>query len=256
MLPVLVRRFGGGDLSIMLEKAKQADKTYVVARLQRQQMAFWRREGLTTDQVFKFYKLDDGATNLLENPGLKIWMKYADDFINPEDPTLVVKKLQKTYSDEALAQILLKGKTVASTEKLATDLQLRLWLKDLVPPEKVFRLLSLNKADDVFGSPQFQTWIRYSKDYAKQNPHAHKATLIDTLLDNFDTAAIVSLIKTRPNTISGKHYASQVERDLVKRWVAEGKSLDFVVAKLRTSTTNQKFVAGLYNKYKKLQTPA
>nr|QPM65698.1 RxLR23-2 [Phytophthora capsici] len=255
MLPTLVRQFGGDDLSIMLEKAKQADKTYGVAlRLQGEQMKLWRREGLTTDMLFKIYKLDDGATNLLENPGIKIWMRYADELF-PGDSTLLFKKLQKTYSDEALSKILINGKTVASTEKLASDLQnqqLRYWLKDLVPPEKAFQLLSLNKgADDVFGSPQLQTWIRYNAAYAKQNPYAHKATLIDTLLENFDTAAMVKMLKTRPNTAYGKHLAGGVERDLIKRWVTDGKPLKFVVENLGSSSPAKKeFVTGLYNKYK------
>eukprot|EP00644_Phytophthora_capsici_P000583 jgi/Phyca11/21373/fgenesh1_pg.PHYCAscaffold_93_\ len=143
MLPTLVRQFGGDDLSIMLEKAKQADKTYGVAlRLQGEQMKLWRREGLTTDMLFKIYKLDDGATNLLENPGIKIWM-----------------------------------------------------------------------------SPQLQTWIRYNAAYAKQNPYAHKATLIDTLLDNFDTAAIKGNLSISSNLGS-------------------------------SSPAKKEFVTGLYNKYK------
>ncbi|KAL3659369.1 hypothetical protein V7S43_015640 [Phytophthora oleae] len=261
MLPTLVRQYGGDDLSIMLEKAKQADKTYGVAlRLQGEQMKLWRREGLTTDKLFSIYKLDDGAKNLLENPGLKIWTRYADEF-NPGEATTLFKKLQKTYSDEALSQILIKGKTVSSTEKLASDLQnqqLRHWLDTLQPPENVFKLLSLNKgADDVLGSPQLQTWIRYNAAFAKQNPYAHKATLIDTLLENYGTASMVSMLKTRPNTAYGKHLASGVERDLIKRWVSAGKSLEFVTGKLGTTSPSKKeFVEGLYHKYKRLPTAA
>ncbi|KAG1696730.1 hypothetical protein DVH05_017952 [Phytophthora capsici] len=227
MLPTLVRQFGGDDLSIMLEKAKQTSKTYDVAwKLEGEQMKLWKREGLTTDMLFRVYKLDDWDSHLLVNPGINIWMRYADELF-PGDSTLLFKKLQKTYSDEALSKIFITGKKIASTKKLASDLQsqqLRLWLDSSVPPKKVFQLLSLNqRADDVLRSPQLQTWFWYNAAYAKQNPNARKVTLVDTLLENFDTAAMVSLIRTRPNTIYGRRYASRVERGLIKRWVADGK---------------------------------
>ncbi|KAK1935388.1 hypothetical protein P3T76_010613 [Phytophthora citrophthora] len=258
MLPTLVRQYGGDDLSIMLEKAKQADKTYGVAlRLQGEQMKLWRREGLTTDQLFKIYKLDKGTSNLLENPGIGIWMRYANELF-PGDSKLLFKKLQSSYSDEALSQILIQGKKVSSTEKLASDLQtqqLGAWLKDVVPPEKVFKLLTLDKgADTVLSSPQLQTWIRYNAAYngaTKSNPFAERTTLIDALLKHYGTASMVSMLKTRPTTAYGKHLASGVERDLIKKWATGGKSLDFVVNNLGGSTTAKKeFVTGLYNKYK------
>ncbi|KAK1935391.1 hypothetical protein P3T76_010616 [Phytophthora citrophthora] len=260
MLPTLVRQYGGDDLSIMLEKAKQADKTYVVAlKLQGEQMKLWRREGLTADKFFSIYKLDDGATNLLENPGIKIWMRYADEFTG--EPTTLFKKLQKTYSDEHLSKILNKGMTVSSSKKLVSDLQnqqIRHWLETGQPPENIFKRLSLHKeGDNLFSSPQVQTWILYNSAYARQNPHAHKVKLIDALLENYDTSPMVSMLKTKPKKLYREHLAAGTERDLIKRWVSDGKPLEFVVTgKLGTTGPQNKFVTSWYLKYKTMQTAA
>ncbi|KAK1935390.1 hypothetical protein P3T76_010615 [Phytophthora citrophthora] len=116
----MLQRKYGEEQSKALEKA---DKIYGVAlKLQREQMNAWKHKGLTTDELFGMYKLDNGTMNLLETPGIKIWTRYADEF-NPGEPTTLFKKLQKTYSDEYLSKILIKGKTVSRTEELASDLQ-------------------------------------------------------------------------------------------------------------------------------------
>ncbi|KAG1696731.1 hypothetical protein DVH05_017953 [Phytophthora capsici] len=253
MLPTLVRQFGGDDLSIMLEKAKQADKTYGVAlRLQGEQMKLWRREGLTTDQLFKIYKLDDGATNRLENPGLKIWTRYADEFINSGDSKNLFKQLQKTYSDEALSKILINGKTVASTEKLASDLQnqqLRHWLKDLVPPEKVFKFLALDKgADDVLASPQLQKWLQYADSYnSLKNPFITKVNLIDMLTKHYSNSALATMLKssTTSSTYS-KRMAAVVEGDLLTTWAKAGKPVEYVTKMLGTNPAQMKRLEAAY----------
>ncbi|KAL3659372.1 hypothetical protein V7S43_015643 [Phytophthora oleae] len=240
MLPTLVRQYGGDDLSIMLEKAKQADKTYGVAlRLQGEQMKLWRREGLTTDKLFSIYKLDDGAKNLLENPGLKIWTRYADEF-NPGEATTLFKKLQKTYSDEALSQILIKGKTVSSTEKLASDLQnqqLRHWLDTLQPPENVFKFLALDKgAENVLASPQLQKWLRYADNFNTENPFTTRATLIDMLTKHYSNSALATMLKSSTATSTySKRMAAVVEGDLLSKWAKAGKPVGYVTKMLGTT---------------------
>ncbi|KAK1935387.1 hypothetical protein P3T76_010612 [Phytophthora citrophthora] len=254
MLPTLVRQYGGDDLSIMLEKAKQADKTYGVAlRLQGEQMKLWRREGLTTDQLFKIYKLDDGSKNLLGSQELKIWTRYADEFISPGDSTNLFKQLQKSHSDETLSQILIQGKKVSSTEKLASDLQnqqVNHWLDTLVPPEKVFKFLALDKgAENVLASPQLQSWLRYAGSYnSLKNPFLTKVSLIDVLTKHYSNSALATMLKSSTATSTySKRMAAVIEGDLLTKWAKAGKPAEYVTNMLGTTPAQIKKLEAAYS---------
>lgn len=59
------------------------DRTKSIATdLQTQQMKIWKSVGLSTDEVFKAFKLNDGVAGLLPNPALSIWLRYMNEF-NP-----------------------------------------------------------------------------------------------------------------------------------------------------------------------------
>ncbi|POM64586.1 Avirulence protein (Avh), partial [Phytophthora palmivora] len=144
MLPTLMTQYNDEALSKMLEAAKQVESTKSVAtKLQSEQMTIWKKADLSADALFKIYKLDDGVSNLLANPAINIWVRYADEF-NPGTKTTLFDTLRKHYSDETLSQLLIAARKVPSTEKMAVDLQnkqIRVWLDKLESPETVFKFL-------------------------------------------------------------------------------------------------------------------
>ncbi|KAG6942067.1 hypothetical protein JG688_00018330 [Phytophthora aleatoria] len=177
MLPTLINQYGQSRLARMLEEAKQVGTTKDIAtKLQTEQMTLWKHKGVTADDVFQSYKLDNGMSSLLANPGVNIWIRYTDKF-NPGPKTTLFEKLRTTYSDTVLSQILIAAKKSPKTEVLATNLQnqqLRVWLDRLEPPENVFKLLMLDKgADGLLDNPQLKTWLRYTDTYRKENPYSN-----------------------------------------------------------------------------------
>ncbi|ETK79280.1 hypothetical protein F441_15107 [Phytophthora nicotianae CJ01A1] len=243
MFPTLMKQYGQSRLARMLEEAKQVGTTKDVAtKLQTEQMKFWKDAGVTTDDIFKSYKLDSGVTNLLDNPGVNIWIRYADEF-NPGSKIMLFEKLRSTYSDTALSQILIAAQKSSKTELLASKLQnqqLRVWLDRLEPPENVFKLLMLDKgADGLLANPQLQTWIRYTETYRKENPYARKVTVIDTMMSYYSDTAMSTILKTA-RTHKARYAASGLERDLLARWATAKKPIEYVTKTLRPSTAAEK----------------
>ncbi|OWY90871.1 Avirulence (Avh) protein [Phytophthora megakarya] len=187
----------------MLEAAKKVESTHDVAtRLQNEQMKLWKNGGLTTDQLFTAYKLnvfDDELKNLLANPGVNVWIKYADEF-NPGEKTTLFDTLRKSYPDDiVLSKVLTAGMKDAKTEMLATELQAKQvnrWLDDLQPPENVFTLLSLDKGGaDLLANPQLRTWVQYAERYKENNPFTTKLTLFAALKAHYRDRVLVKMIR-------------------------------------------------------------
>ncbi|KAF4136453.1 hypothetical protein GN958_ATG14348 [Phytophthora infestans] len=243
MLPTLMKKYDQARLGRMLEEAKHVDATKDIAtRLQSEQMRFWKNSGVTADNVFKFYKLDKGVSNLLENPAMNVWIRYANDF-NPGPKTTLFEKLSKSYSDTTLSQILIAAQKSKKTEVLAADLQsqqIRVWLDRLEPPENVFKLLILDKgADGLLANPQMQTWIRYSEKYLRENPYSAKVTVIGTLTKYYSDTAMVTILKTA-RTHKARYAASGLERDLLAKWARAQKSTDDNLKTLKPSTAAER----------------
>ncbi|POM81626.1 Avirulence protein (Avh) [Phytophthora palmivora] len=249
MLPTLMRQYSGESLSMMLEAAKQVGSTKSVAtKLQTEQMKIWKNAGLSTDELFKIYKLDDGVSNLLANPAMNIWVRYMNEF-NPGTKTTLFDTLRKHYSDETISQVLIAAKKVPTTEKLAVELQhkqIRAWLNNLESPETVFKFLMLDKgADKLLDNPQLKTWLMYTEWFRTKNPYARKVSLIDTLMDNYSGKALSTMLKSATSDYS-RIMASTLEGQLLGRWARSGKSLDEVLELLGTTPAKKKVLTAIY----------
>ncbi|POM81284.1 Avirulence protein (Avh) [Phytophthora palmivora] len=238
MLPTLVKQYNDEPLSKMLEAAKQVESTKSVAtRLQTEQMKIWKKADLSTDELFKIYKLDDGVSNVLANPAINIWLRYADEF-NPGTKTTLFDTLRTHDSDETLSQC-----------QLAVDLQnkqIRLWLDNLESSETVFKFLMLDKgADKLLDSPELKTWLRYAETFRTENPYARKVSLIDTLMGHYSDKALATILTSATSDYSSR-MASILEGALLGRWARAGKSLNEVLELLATTPAKEKFLKVVY----------
>ncbi|KAI9982301.1 hypothetical protein PInf_008216 [Phytophthora infestans] len=214
------------------EAAKQTESTKDLAtKLQTEQMETWKRAKLSTDSLFNMYKLDSEAKDLLASPGLRIWVRYAEEF-NPGPKTTLFEKLHASYSDFALSQLLLLSKKAPSTEKLATSLQreqLQTWLNSGKQPQTVFKVLRLDsEADNLFASPQFKIWLDYSLDFRKKFPRANTVPVIDTLVAHYGDAALSRIIKAAKEGAGTKTWAVYYEQALVGKLLKAEKTPAYI----------------------------
>ncbi|OWZ09582.1 Avirulence (Avh) protein [Phytophthora megakarya] len=254
MLPTLMRQYETIPLSTMLEAAKKVESTRDVAtRLQNEQMKLWKNGGLTTDQLFTAYKLDvlnGGVKNLLANPGVKIWIKYADDFY---PGTTLYDKLRKTYSDDAvLSKLLIAGMEDSKTKTLATELQTKLvkdWTEKLQPPAVVFKFLALDKgADNLLASPHLRTWVQYAEGYKGNNDFTTKLTLFEALKTNYNDDVLVHMINSAQYSVSKQEimYAENVLDGLLGKWAQQPVKLRSVLEKLDLTKEKATVVKSVY----------
>ncbi|OWZ07306.1 Avirulence (Avh) protein [Phytophthora megakarya] len=234
MLPTLLRHYDGVQLSTMLEAATKVDSTYGVAkRLQGEQMKLWRREGVTADYLFSFYKLDvldDGVKNLLAKPGVNIFIRYADEF-NPGVQTTLFEKLRKTYSDTVLSQLLIAGMKDPNTKTLATELQAK------------------QGAENLLVSPQLYTWVKYAERYKANNEFTAKRTLFDALRSHYSDDALVTMLRSASRVKAKRDtlYVRYVENALLDDWAKAKKPASEVLTALGVTHAKKNEVMAAYS---------
>ncbi|POM81283.1 RxLR effector candidate precursor [Phytophthora palmivora] len=219
MLPTLTTQYGDKGLAKMLEAAKQVESTKSVAtKLQSEQMKVWNKADISTDRLFKIYRLDH-ESNPFANPVIHILSRYSDEFFSSKK-TALLDTLRVHYSDSELSQILIAARKVPSTKRMARKLEdelLRFWLSNLKSPDEVFRYLQLDKgANNLLDSMQLKTWLRYEdlfKFEAKTNPFVTKTTLVDSLTAHYNEIALSKILKS-PTTDYGKKMATTIENEL------------------------------------------
>ncbi|KAG6616534.1 putative secreted RxLR effector protein [Phytophthora cinnamomi] len=127
VLNTLRSHFSDNTLSQLLIAAQKVPSTEkFAARLQSQQIKIWLDKKELPDNVFKLLQLDKGLDNLLTNPMLSIWVKYATNY-KLENPfttqATMIGTFSTHYGDKALTKMLQEAKKVPKTKKLATDLE-------------------------------------------------------------------------------------------------------------------------------------
>ncbi|OWY97129.1 Avirulence (Avh) protein, partial [Phytophthora megakarya] len=191
------------------------------------------------------------GTERISKSAQNVLGRYSDDLSVKQ--TTVFKTLQARYSDAKLSELLLAGKRIQSTEKLAVELQkqqIRVWMDTFEHPETVFKLLMLDKAgENVLSNPQLKVWIDYAfsfKQHTKGNPLMKQTTLIDTLMKNYDDKALAIIIDTAKKSSNAKLMGSYVESALLGKWAIDNKPLGYVVKILGTTADEKQLVRTQY----------
>ncbi|POM71666.1 Avirulence protein (Avh) [Phytophthora palmivora] len=144
----------------------------------------WRKQ--SAEDVFKQLKLDRGLNNILDNPKIKTWATYIDLYNkknqkNPDKQVIMAEILIKTYGDLPVATMLQRTR---SAPKLARRLRVEqniLWKRSKKSADDVFVLLQLNKVgDDMFVSPQLNSWYNYVTWLEKEKANGVMASVLST----------------------------------------------------------------------------
>lgn len=147
--------FSDSVLSQLLIAAQKNPSTKKMAtQLQGQQIQKWLDNKEFPNTVFKYLTLDKGVDNLLANPQLNTWIKYADDY-KVENPFTTKATMIDTfmfhYTEASLIRMLAAAKKVASTKKMATNLEVALLSRFLTAkkdPLYVAKVLKVSEKTD------------------------------------------------------------------------------------------------------------
>ncbi|GMF52820.1 unnamed protein product [Phytophthora fragariaefolia] len=119
--------FSDNVMSQLLIAAQKNPSTEKIAsKIQAQQLKVWLDRKELPDRVFKLLQVDKGLDNLLTNPQLSVWFKYATNY-KLENPfttqATMIGTFTTHYGDKAVLKMLREAKKVPRTKKLATDLE-------------------------------------------------------------------------------------------------------------------------------------
>ncbi|GMF40076.1 unnamed protein product [Phytophthora fragariaefolia] len=77
---------------------------------------------LSTDDAFKFLKLDDAGDKILSHSDFKVWTKFVT-MVKKYPEGVVLEKLQTQYGEAKFAEMLQQATLVRRTKKTALKLQ-------------------------------------------------------------------------------------------------------------------------------------
>ncbi|KAG6610995.1 Secreted RxLR effector peptide protein [Phytophthora cinnamomi] len=108
--------------------------------------------GLSTDFVFTWFKLDEGGIeSLLANPALGVWCNYFSNLnqYNPGREVSMINKVLDTHEDIPFAKAIVAAMKNEDTQLIASKLQkaqFEKWLVDEKTPDTISKMLMDTKA--------------------------------------------------------------------------------------------------------------
>ncbi|KAJ8576172.1 hypothetical protein ON010_g3040 [Phytophthora cinnamomi] len=172
MILAMTTGFGDEALASVLIAAKKVPSTEKLAtKLQADQIQFWLAQKETPEHLFKkVLYLDDSVDDILTNPLLNTWATYLEAF-NAKRPLKeresMIDLFRATFSDQDLTTMLIAAKEVASTKKVATDLETALlnqWVLDKASPAAVSKFLTAGGVADSTKAKLLETYSAKFKE--------------------------------------------------------------------------------------------
>ncbi|KAG3139660.1 hypothetical protein PI126_g16357 [Phytophthora idaei] len=118
--------------------------------------------------------------------------------------------------------MLVKAKSVASTEKLALRVQAdqtKLWLQNQRTPDELFTLLRLDKAgDSLLGNPIFDAWIKYADDFREMYPKLSMDP-IATIDEYYSSAKVAKMIVEATLSPKTEKIAYRLNTEQYRDWI-------------------------------------
>ncbi|GMF12860.1 unnamed protein product [Phytophthora lilii] len=147
---------------------------------------------VSTDDIFKFLKLDKEGENLFESPLVGTWVSYVSKLKKDDPEEAIFMVLKKHYEEETLANMLVQAKENPSTQAIAGKLQEELWLSNGKSIDEVFKLVGLkDHGDEIFKSPDFSTWFSYAIK-VKKNPGESAFAELEKKFGNLELARMLA----------------------------------------------------------------
>ncbi|KAI9990832.1 hypothetical protein PInf_018444 [Phytophthora infestans] len=212
---------------MIIAAQKNPDTRALATDLQTRQLQYWLDTKKTLTHVFKLLELGKAGDNLLENPLVMTWLKYAADSKKnvPGTAEDSIRVLTRHYGDEALSKILLEAKVTPSTASVASKLQgeqIQHWLDIRKSPRFVFKFLTLDKAGDkLLEIPHFATWVSYADDFNLENrPIARISVMASSYGDEKLTTILLDAMKTSGTS----NLASKLHQEQFEHWLSNQES--------------------------------
>ncbi|KAF1791255.1 hypothetical protein GQ600_3761 [Phytophthora cactorum] len=201
LVTTLASHFEYDGLAKIIEAAKAVPKSAKFAkRLEFELIQRWllkKKPG----RSLQLLKLDVMRYDLFEKPELFTLVKYVDDF--------------NKY-------MLVKAKSVASTEKLALRVQAdqtKLWLQNQRTPDELFTLLRLDKAgDSLLENPIFDAWIKYADDFREMYPKLSMDP-IATIDEYYSSAKVAKMIVEATVSPKTEKIAYRLNTEQYRDWI-------------------------------------
>eukprot|EP00644_Phytophthora_capsici_P011641 jgi/Phyca11/123341/e_gw1.50.123.1 len=179
VIETLTRTFGDDKVARMLLAGRTESTTTKIAKqFQTDQLEMWLSSGQSVDDVYKLLKLPyrDLVADIGTNKLFGTWLTFmnAVSLKNPEKMSAIFTRLEPTFGNRPMMQILEAANKLPSMEKAATKLQLEKAQRIFSTGESPYQLFKLVALDDVgesvLSSPLFKKWMLYVEDFNKKNP--------------------------------------------------------------------------------------
>ncbi|KAL3663728.1 hypothetical protein V7S43_011143 [Phytophthora oleae] len=258
MASVLRNHYSDEILSKIFHDAKPEIKRMRLIRVQLETAVAKSRpkKTLSPEKYFKMLKLDAGVDKLLVSPNLETWLQYVARYNtkNPGQDVSTIKILTKFYGDEELAKVLGAAKRMATTEKMATELQsaqLKQWLTHY-SSDDVFKLLKLDSdVNSLLTNPSLMTWITFLGQFNAKNP-GKGTTMVKTFAKFYGDIPLAKMLDSASIAPKTEKVATQFQTAQFKQWLRDGKKPAEVwkALKMEKATWMQNPDAQVWYKYK------
>ncbi|KAE9045782.1 hypothetical protein PR003_g2266 [Phytophthora rubi] len=205
-------------------------KTYLKADVAQKLEEFlhksWVGEATSAKGLFAKLKLDSQGDKLFESPVFSTWVGYVTKLDAQNADDLVLSTLKTSYTDYALATLLMEARTNDDMKVLADKLaeaQRKNWLSDGKSADDVFKLLKLDdEADDLLKSPMLSNCVAYVKQL-KENPYAILLEKLKVKFGDSDSKFADMLMEAKKDT-STSAIAGKIEAVQLEKWLNDGKT--------------------------------
>ncbi|KAG1694186.1 hypothetical protein DVH05_021842 [Phytophthora capsici] len=130
------------------------------------------------------------------------------------------RKLSTIYNED-------RGVAGSTVESLTNSLKLTDELDDLLNAGKsaddVFKLLSLDKADDLLGNSKLHEWIAYMKAFNQKTP-SERTSVIATLTAHYGDDGVAKMVEAAKHVRTTSALAKRVQAEQTQRWLVDGKT--------------------------------
>nr|QMU24897.1 PaRXLR73 [Phytophthora agathidicida] len=132
MYSQLFLQYGDDGIMKMAEVAIKSKSNEAIAKtFQKIKFEEWKGFSVNANGAFTALKLDKNVDDVLTNPNLNVWVKYADEVAegNPKLKTSLIDTLRDHYNDSDLLRVFIAAKKNPKTEKLGANLEQALLTK-------------------------------------------------------------------------------------------------------------------------------
>ncbi|EGZ15157.1 hypothetical protein PHYSODRAFT_286258 [Phytophthora sojae] len=206
-----------------------------ISTVDTKQVKKWVKKDDSMASVFNRLELNAGIEQALANPKLRTYAAYIDQLNkkNPSKEVSMVEMFAKTYGDEAVAKALEAAAISRSTKKIASRLRTDLldtWSLQGKSVDDVFTMLSLDKAgSDLFVTPQFKTWVRYTK----MAMHTPEHYMLSALKAKYGYDGLSKIFLAAPRAGEMGTIALNLENKMVNTWLSQIKTPKMILKLLK-----------------------